>query len=91
MASKRSAEFLAAKRHLTRACRELKKALEDVEVIEVDGLGFTEEEKELLGRESEAAQATFRLFIAALTKDSDTDLAAELAHIERKRQWGPGL
>ena len=70
-------------RHLSRAQQEMKAALEKVRDVQ-----FSEEDVELLRRQNEAVQGMSRLLEAALTGDSDTDLDAELAELEERRQWG---
>jgi ABC-type phosphate transport system auxiliary subunit len=70
-------------RHLSRARQEIKAALEKVRDVQ-----FSEENVELLRRQNEALQGMSRLLAAALSGDSDTDLDAELAQLEERRQWG---
>ena len=70
-------------RHLSRARQEMKAALEKVRDVE-----FSEVDVELLRSQNEAIQGMSRLLEAALSGDSDTDLDAELAQLEERRQWG---
>ena len=70
-------------RHLSRARQEMKAALQKVRDVQ-----FSEEDVELLRRQNEAVQGMPRLLEAALSGDSDTDLDAELAELEERRQWG---
>jgi hypothetical protein len=70
-------------RHLSRARQEMKAALQTVRDVQ-----FSEEDVELLRRQNEAVQGMSRLLEAALSGDSDTDLDAELAELEERRQWG---
>jgi ABC-type phosphate transport system auxiliary subunit len=69
-------------RHLSRARQEMKAALQKVRDVQ-----FSEEDIELLRSQNEAVQGMSRLLEAALSGDSDTDLDAELAELEERRQW----
>ena len=75
--------FMEASNHLSRARRELKKAVEVIRDVEFDKEGI-----ELLAGENEAVQAMLELVRLALTGDSGTDWDAELAALEHKREYG---
>jgi hypothetical protein len=76
--------FMEADGRLSKARRELKKALDAAREVE-----FSDEEVELLVRQGEAARDMASLFIAAVSGDSGTDWDAELFDLEQRRQWGP--
>jgi hypothetical protein len=75
-----NAVFFDVDARLSKARREIKKALEDVK-----GVKFEDEEVELLMREADAARGMLSLFSAVLTGDSGTDWDAALAELEYRR------
>lgn len=82
-AKRHTARFMEADAELSKARRALKAALDTIR-----GVGFTEEEAQLLGMENGAVQGMSHLVGAALTGDSGIDWDAELTKLEEKRQYG---
>jgi nitrogen fixation/metabolism regulation signal transduction histidine kinase len=78
-------EVEAARKSLRRARQELNKALD---LLSLD-VPFTDEERELLVAENEAAGAMLTLALARLRGEvPEEEVEAALAAIEYRRQWG---
>lgn len=81
--NRRTDDYKRVKKHIDRAKKEAKEALDNVQ-----GVTFDDEQVELLESERAVVQGMLRLAGLAL-KGADLDWDAELAAFEERRQWGP--